>query len=179
LEADSGKPIWSKNFNADYNSETPIWGYAAHPLVHGDTVYCIVYAVSGSIIFDESAIYRIDQSASVLIAVNREDGNRMWQTQEPVLAEVGSRVKHGTAFLVRYKDSNSYNILSESGDLIIVEITYDGYKELGRQHVLEPTNTTSGRPVVWSHPAFADRTMFARNDKKLIAFDLNESHYSQ
>jgi hypothetical protein len=79
---------------------------------------------------------------------------------------------------VRYKDSNSYNILSESGDLIIVEITYDGYKELGRQHVLEPTNTTSGRPVVWSHPAFADRTMFARNDKKLIAVDLNESHYS-
>lgn len=117
-----------------------------------------VYAVSGSIIFDESAIYRIDQSASALIAVNREDGNRMWQTQEPVLAEVGSRVKHGTAFLVRYKDSNSYYILSESGDLIIAEITSDSYKELGRQHVLEPTNTTSGRPVVWSHPAFADRS---------------------
>jgi len=80
---------------------------------------------------------------------------------------------------VRYKDSNLYYILSETGDLIFADITPDGYKELNRQHVLEPTNATYGRPVVWSHPAFAERTMYARNDKKLIAVDLNESHYSR
>jgi outer membrane protein assembly factor BamB len=298
LEADSGKQVWSKNFNVDFNSETPVWGYAAHPLVYRDTIYCIVggegsvvvafdkntgkerwralsassqgycppsivkhggveqlliwhaealsglnpetgevywsedlkpswggaiqvprklgsqlyvagpgaaalyqlendngkpgiemiwrgnprnavYAVNGSLIFDKSAIYGVDQVASALIAVNREDGSRLWETQEPILAEVGTRAKHGTAFLVRYKDSNLYYILSETGDLIFADITPDGYKELNRQHVLEPTNATYGRPVVWSHPAFAERTMYARNDKKLIAVDLNESHYSR
>jgi len=138
-----------------------------------------VYAVNGSIIFDNAAIYGVDQVASALIAVNREDGSRLWETQEPILAEVGTRAKHGTAFLVRYKDSNFYYILSETGDLIFAEFSPDGYKELGRQHKLDPTNSTFGRPVVWSHPAFAEKTMFARNDKKLIAVDLNQNHYSR
>jgi len=27
----------------------------------------------------------------------------------------------------------------------------------------------AGRMVVWSHPAFADRTIFVRNDKEIVA----------
>jgi hypothetical protein len=29
-----------------------------------------------------------------------------------------------------------------------------------------------GRPVVWSHPAFADKCLFARNDKELVCVSL-------
>ena len=29
-----------------------------------------------------------------------------------------------------------------------------------------------GRPVVWSHPAFARKCVFARNDKKLVCISL-------
>ena len=39
-------------------------------------------------------------------------------------------------------------------------------------HVLEPTNKTFKRPVVWSHPAFAEKCVFARNDKELVCVDL-------
>jgi hypothetical protein len=41
--------------------------------------------------------------------------------------------------------------------------------------VLEPTGQSFGRPVVWSHPAFARRCLFARNEKELVCVDLRAS----
>ena len=38
--------------------------------------------------------------------------------------------------------------------------------------MLEPTSKAFGRSVVWSHPAFADRCIFARNDQELICVSL-------
>jgi len=38
---------------------------------------------------------------------------------------------------------------------------------------LETANTMPGRAVVWSHPAFANRCIFARNDKEIICVDLS------
>jgi hypothetical protein len=63
--------------------------------------------------------------------------------------------------------------MGEMGDLVLATLDKDGYRELGRQHVLEPTNEAWRRKVVWSHPAFADRSMFARNDRELIRVDLS------
>lgn len=137
-----------------------------------------VYPVNGNVIFDKAAIYSVDSGTSALMAIDREDGSRLWQTQEPVLAEADRKQRHGTAFLIRHRDSDLYYVLSESGDLILSEITPEGYEELGRDNILEPTNSTWGRPVVWSHPAFARKAIFARNDKKLVAVDLNSANYN-
>ena len=43
----------------------------------------------------------------------------------------------------------------------------------GRMHVVDPTNESFGRPVVWSHPAYAEKTAFIRNDKEIVAVDLS------
>ena len=43
---------------------------------------------------------------------------------------------------------------------------------LFRAHLLEPTGTAAGRAVLWSHPAFANRRAYARNDKEIICVDL-------
>ena len=51
-----------------------------------------------------------------------------------------------------------------------------GRRETTVAHLLEPTNTAAGRDVLWSHPAFANRHMYARNDKELICVDLAEKH---
>lgn len=61
---------------------------------------------------------------------------------------------------------------NELGDLIIAKLGPSGYEEISRAHLLEPTNRDAGRMVVWSHPAFANKSMFARNDKELIRVDL-------
>ena len=79
---------------------------------------------------------------------------------------------HGTAFLVRHEDR--FFLFSETGDLILAQLSPQGYQELGRFHVLDPTNECFGRAVVWSHPAFADRSLFARNDKELVCVNLAE-----
>ena len=72
------------------------------------------------------------------------------------------------------KHEDRFFLFSELGDLILARLSPQGYDELGRFHVLEPTNSTFGRPVVWSHPAFARKCVFARNDKELVCVSLAE-----
>ena len=41
-----------------------------------------------------------------------------------------------------------------------------------RAHVIEPDHEARGRKVVWSHPAFARRCVFIRNDKEILCVSL-------
>ena len=65
-----------------------------------------------------------------------------------------------------------YFLFGETGDLIQARLSPEGYTEIGRFHVLEPTQEVFGRQVVWSHPAFANRCVYARNDKELVCVSL-------
>ena len=98
-----------------------------------------------------------------------QNGERLWET---FAATTGGtrRASHGTAFLVKHEDR--FFLANETGDLIIARLSPSGYDEVSRFHMLEPTNECFGRSVVWSHPAFAQRSVFARNDKELICVDL-------
>jgi outer membrane protein assembly factor BamB len=55
---------------------------------------------------------------------------------------------------------------------VIARLSPKGYEEIGRAHLMEPTGNAMGRKIVWSHPAFANRAMFARNDKEIICVSL-------
>ena len=100
--------------------------------------------------------------------------------QADVQGVTSFKTKHGTAFLVRHDPSapaaaaNRTWIFSETGDLILAEFSRQGYRELGRTHILVPTNECFGREVVWSHPAFSGRCVFARNDQELVCISLAE-----
>ena len=83
------------------------------------------------------------------------------------------RGRHGTAFLVRQADR--VWLFSETGDLILARLTPEAYEELGRSHLLDPTGECFGREVVWSHPAFAMKCVFARNDRELVCVSLAET----
>jgi hypothetical protein len=56
--------------------------------------------------------------------------------------------------------------------LILAHLDPKGYKEIDRAHILEPDHKARGRQVVWSHPAFAQRCLFARNDKEIICVSM-------
>jgi hypothetical protein len=115
---------------------------------------------------DGEVLYGFDQDGS-LYGVKFPDGDRLWETSEP-LADRPPR--SGTAFIIRQGDR--YWLFTENGDLILADLTPEGYKELGRAHILEPTGDAFGRPVVWCSPAFANRRMYVRNDKECVAVDL-------
>lgn len=139
-----------------------------------------VYCANSTPFIEGGAIYGCDCDTGMLTAVDLATGTRLWETPDATMG--GSRRgKHGTAFLVRHEPAditlaptNRTWIFSETGDLILAELTPDGYREIGRTHILAPTNECFGREVVWSHPAFAGRCVFARNDQELVCLSLAE-----
>ncbi len=170
-----GGPSVASLFQLENQSGSP----SARQLWKGNS-RSAVYPVNSSVIFTQEAIYSVDSGTSALTAVSIENGERLWETTEPVLADPNQRGRHGTAFPVRYKNTDTYYILNENGELIIAELTPKEYSEKGRTQVIEPSNTTNAggtRSVVWSHPAFANRTLYVRNDNKLVAVDLDASSY--
>jgi outer membrane protein assembly factor BamB len=98
-----------------------------------------------------------------------EDGKRLWETRKPTSG--GEPVRWANAFLV--PNGDRYFLFNEKGDLIIARLTPKGYDEIDRAHVLSPTNRLSrDRVVLWSHPAFANKCLFARNDKEIVCVSL-------
>ncbi|QDT70667.1 outer membrane biogenesis protein BamB [Planctomycetes bacterium MalM25] len=297
LKTADGSFVWKKSFPNDYNAPTPMWGHSAHPLVDGDTLYCLVggegsvvvafdkltgeerwralstprmnnevgycppsIAVIGGqrvlVVFHPEAVcgltldggeqlwsvpikpaygmsiaqpnvvgdrifttgyggpsvffrppagageaevlwsgapktsvsaanptptadataevlYGVDANSSSLAAVDLATGERLWQTRKPTLNIEGrTRARHGTVFPVRQGDTDRFWLASETGDLILARLTPEAYEELGRKPLLEPTGDAFGRPVWWSHPAFAEKSIFARNDKELVRVNL-------
>jgi hypothetical protein len=82
-------------------------------------------------------------------------------------------VRWGNAFIVEQGDR--FILFNEQGDLIIAKLTPKGYQEIDRANILVPTNTMAmpkGRRVIWSHPAFANRCVYARNDKEIICVSM-------
>ncbi|MEM7012212.1 MAG: hypothetical protein AAF585_12075, partial [Verrucomicrobiota bacterium] len=77
-----------------------------------------------------------------------------------------------TAFLVRQgEEANRVWIINELGELLLADLTPTGYHEIDQTQLIEPTQEVRQRDyrTVWSHPAFAHRHIFARNDRELIA----------
>lgn len=290
LDAETGKVIWAKLLTEQYDTATPIWGFAAHPLVDGDLLYvlaggkgsvCValnkatgeevwralsasepgycpptmiehagrrqlliwhpeaingldpetgkvfwslpikagyrmsihaprklgnriyisaignvsamieladdkpdakflwqgtprtsVYCANSTPFLHDGTIYGCDIESGALTAAQMSDGKRLWQTSDP-LHEQPREARHATAFLVKHE--SRFFLFNEMGDLVLAHLTPEGYREQGRFHVLEPTNEAFGRKVVWSHPAFAERCLFARNDNELVCVDLSDA----
>jgi hypothetical protein len=65
-------------------------------------------------------------------------------------------------------------MFNERGDLIICRLSPKGYQEISRAHLLEPTEDQLRQRggVCWSHPAYADKHVFARNDRELVCASL-------
>jgi outer membrane protein assembly factor BamB len=116
----------------------------------------------------DNVMYGMDADGT-LMAVEIPSGRRLWETGQPIAARP---VRSGTAFIVQHQDR--FFLFTENGDLVICRLNPDGYEEIDRCHVIEPTNRAAGRPVVWSAPAFAGTRMFARNDRQLICLELKQ-----
>jgi outer membrane protein assembly factor BamB len=104
-----------------------------------------------------------------LRCLRADTGERVWETMNATTAD-GKEVRWGNAFIIKNQDR--FFLFNEKGDLIIAKLTPKSYEEISRAHILDPVNVDAGRPVVWSHPAFANRRVYARNDHEIICVDL-------
>ena len=118
-------------------------------------------------IADAGTLYGFSQNG-MMYGIEVPSGRRLLQTPAPVDQQ---RRDSATAFLV--KQGDRYWLFNEKGEIVIAKLSPEGYDEIDRAKVIEPTYFASGRDVVWSAPAFANRRMYVRNDGECICVDLS------
>jgi len=104
-----------------------------------------------------------------LRCLKADTGERVWSTLQATTAD-GKETRWGNAFLVKH--GSRFFLANEKGELILARLSPAGYEEISRAKLVEPTNRDPGRLVVWSHPAFANKRVYARNDRELVCFSL-------
>ena len=55
---------------------------------------------------------------------------------------------------------------------VTLEVKRFHYREISRVHLLEPTSNLRTRKFAWIPPVYANRCIFARNDKELVCASL-------
>ena len=124
--------------------------------------------VNSTPLLEDDTIYGVDQPGQVR-AVDLATGKRLWGTT--TLTTGDKPASSGTGFLV--KNGDRHFLFNEKGELVIVRLSRKGFEEIDRAKLLAPTGVAFGdRDVVWSHPAFADKCVFARNDKEIVCYSL-------
>ena len=140
-----------------------VWKGSSDSEVKTEGLHC----VTGTPVLEEGYLYGVC-SYGQLRCLKLDTAERVWETFAPV---TGKSTRWGTSFII--KNGPRFFLWNELGDLIIAKLSPSGYEEVSRAHLLDPTNSDAGRLVVWCHPAFADKSMFVRNDKELIRVDLS------
>jgi len=120
-------------------------------------------------IVHEDHIYGIDVRGH-LRCIELVSGKQVWESL--ATCPKGRPESSTTGFLVRNGDH--WYIANEEGELIIAKMSPKGFEELGRAKMVEPTSEYRNRKIVWSHPAFSNKCVFARNDKEIVCLSLAE-----
>jgi outer membrane protein assembly factor BamB len=113
-------------------------------------------------------VYGVD-SYGQLRCLDAETGDRIWEDLTAVPTE-----RWATIHMVRNGDRMW--MFNERGQLLIGRLSPDGFREISRTQLIEPTTgqlpSRSRGGVCWSHPAYAYRHIFARNDRELVCASL-------
>ncbi|MCH8830151.1 MAG: pyrrolo-quinoline quinone, partial [Planctomycetes bacterium] len=136
------------------------WKGKSNSEIQTDGLHCLIPTPW----MDETHIYGVC-SYGQLRCLDAKTGKRIWET----FAATG-RGRWWTAFIVPHEDR--FFIHNEQGDLIIAKLSPQGYEEISRGKLLQPTRKVRRRLTIWSHPAFAMKSVFARNDKEIIRVSL-------
>ena len=102
-------------------------------------------------------------------------GARLWDS-----GDMTPQKRWGTGFMVHHGER--YFVNNGDGDLIIARLTPQGYVEIDRTHLIDPTSEVGTsrawiQTVNWSHPAYANRHIVQRNDQEIIRVSLAATDY--
>lgn len=111
-------------------------------------------------------IYGAD-SFGELGCIRASDGQRVWEDQSAV-----PLARWSTIHMVQNGDS--IWMFNERGELILGSLSPAGFTETSRAKIIEPTQEQLRQRdgVCWSHPAFANRCVFVRNDERIVCISL-------
>lgn len=105
------------------------------------------------------------RSNGELVCLDSHTGQQVWETDTVTSLKQGASI-HLTP------NGNAVWLFTDEGNLIRARLTPQGYEEISRAHLIEPTSIFSGKLLAWVPPAYANRHVFARNDKELVCASL-------
>lgn len=127
-----------------------------------DALHCVI---NTPVILDDY-IYGVD-SYGELRCLELKTGDRVWENLTAV-----PKNRWANIHFIQHGDKTW--MFNEKGELIISKLDPQGFHEMSRTKIIEPTQKQLPRGVTWSHPAFANRHVFARNDNRLICVDVSK-----
>jgi outer membrane protein assembly factor BamB len=149
---ESASVIWKGKSDSEINTDG-LHAVVNTPVIAGDYVYGIC-------------------SYGQFRCLSLKTGERVWETME-VTKE---KARWASGFCVHNGDR--YFINNDRGELIIARLSPEGYQEISRATLIKPTSNSGNRrelgAVNWSHPAYANRHIVARNDEEIISASLEK-----
>jgi outer membrane protein assembly factor BamB len=187
VDPKTGKLLWQIPYKASFDPAQA----TATPVVHKDKLLCLAAWNRGSMMIqldtskpgasifwktraqptanvntpvfnDDDSIYTVVGDGA-LCRLNPSNGDEIWRTRAATSEQFGG------AHIV--SNGDRYFLLNQKGHLISAHLTPDGYRETGRTALIEPTaGYRAAGPVIWAHPAFANKNIYVRNDRELVCF---------
>lgn len=145
VSADSAEVVWKGNSNSEQKTDG-LHSIMPTPWVTDTNIFGVC-------------------SYGQLRGLDSKTGKRLWETRDAT-----GQGRWWNAFIIPHEDR--FFLHNEQGDLIIANLTAGGYEEISRAKLVEPTRKVQRRMTIWSHPAFAMKSVFARNDKELVRVSL-------
>ncbi|MHC4400628.1 MAG: PQQ-binding-like beta-propeller repeat protein [Planctomycetota bacterium] len=139
--------IWRRRGQSEQNTDA-LHAMIATPYLEGDYVYGV-------------------DSYGELRCLDAETGDRVWEDLTAV-----PRARWSNIHMVR--NGKRIWMFNERGELIISELSPQGFHQISRAKLIEPTTVQLRQRggVCWAHPAYANGHVFARNDRELVCADL-------
>ncbi len=139
--------VWRRAGESETNTDA-LHAMISTPLLEGDYVYGV----------DSYGEFR---------CLDAKSGDRVWEDLTPV-----PKARWATIHMVR--NGRRIWMFNERGELIVSELSPQGFREISRTKLIEPTREQLSQRggVCWSHPAYAYKHVFARNDRELVCASL-------
>ena len=143
----SAKQLWSRQGRDEQHTDA-LHSIISTPYAEGDYVYGV----------DSYGEFR---------CLDAKTGERVWESLEPT-----PKSRWSTIHMV--KNNDRMWMFNERGELVIAKLSPQGYQEISRAKLIQPTRVQLPQRggVCWSHPAFADKHVFARNDEEIVCASL-------
>lgn len=150
--------------DSKYTDAEIVWNRRGRSEIHTDALQGII----SSAFIRGNHVYGLD-SYGELRCLDIHTGDRVWSDQ--TLLDKG---RWATAFFVQNGDKTW--ILTELGELVIARLSPNGFERISSTQIIKPTTHLPRRNtnILWSHPAYANKHIFVRNDHELICASLAE-----
>lgn len=155
---DSAEVVWRGKGRGETPKQTDgLHSIMSTPIIRGEHIYGVC-------------------SYGELRCLRLSDGIRVWEDLKATGNANEPNERWANAFLTQHEDRTI--LFNEKGDIIISRLTPMGYEEISRSHIIDPTGVAPAggvnRKIVWSHPAFASKCIFVRNDKEMICISMGK-----